>query len=669
VPKRMPPQKHRTYSSRPLLCVVHIPKTAGSAIRETLASTLGDDKVYWIGHRRPHEEWDKAKGTEFDSYLVVGGHRPAEEFDKIARPKVFVAVLRDPVGRAVSLFNYITQGPDRRHPMRAELQGLSVIDALTKSANFRREVANFQCVLIGGAPTFSAALQSLCRREWEIDTHENVQALFDRLCRRFDFPVAPLIKDNVGKAGYAAQHLSPDVAAALTEINRDDELLVSLFKDASKIGLPIVPRRGVDAARPPAVDEPSSAPSGDPDLSIVDGCISAAYRGLLQREPDRSGLVQYRNAFNGTSLGAGIERVSRLLVGSKEFEARYRDKIVPRPKIATLPSLGRITLDEPQKRALAHRIDEVIVARFQSAAGARPTLYLSNDKAPTNYRVARSVEYVDSIVSDYLLHQNYYYRHRELLDHGSDELMCVFQLDDRPTDLVNTVAYTSSGTMMTLIPDIRFWQTNGYFQDRQSLEKAWTPWNDRHNRFFWRGATTGEGNVTADSISALPRTRLCIASLNYPDIIDAKFTDVVQAKDDRDEGEIRAYLEHRGLMAPRVPQTEFQRYRFLIDIDGNSSSWGFLLKLAMGSCILKVESNWRQWYYDELRPWHHYVPVRSDLADLDEQIAWCADHDEEAHEIAENGMRFAKGIVFGTEMVRAAGLIAKSSVKAADFDL
>ena len=70
-----------------LLCVVHTPKTAGTTIRETLSSILGSEKVYWIGHERPIDHWESAAGSEFDNYLVVGGHVGARAFEKIGGPE------------------------------------------------------------------------------------------------------------------------------------------------------------------------------------------------------------------------------------------------------------------------------------------------------------------------------------------------------------------------------------------------------------------------------------------------------------------------------------------------------------------------------------------------------------------------------------------------------
>jgi hypothetical protein len=46
------------------------------------------------------------------------------------------------------------------------------------------------------------------------------------------------------------------------------------------------------------------------------------------------------------------------------------------------------------------------------------------------------------------------------------------------------------------------------------------------------------------------------------------------------------------------------------------------------------------YFYDELIPWKHYVPVKADLSDLQEKIQWAKEHDAMAHEIAENARAF-----------------------------
>ncbi len=71
--------------------------------------------------------------------------------------------------------------------------------------------------------------------------------------------------------------------------------------------------------------------------------------------------------------------------------------------------------------------------------------------------------------------------------------------------------------------------------------------------------------------------------------------------------------------------------------------------------MLKVESafGYRQWFYDRLTPWRHYVPVRADLADFDEKLAWLFSVPEEAARIARAGQALAAEIRFAPEMAEA----------------
>lgn len=45
--------------------------------------------------------------------------------------------------------------------------------------------------------------------------------------------------------------------------------------------------------------------------------------------------------------------------------------------------------------------------------------------------------------------------------------------------------------------------------------------------------------------------------------------------------------------------------------------------------VLKQDSGYYEHFYNELRPWEHYIPVRADLGDLLDKIRWARSHDEE----------------------------------------
>lgn len=67
--------------------------------------------------------------------------------------------------------------------------------------------------------------------------------------------------------------------------------------------------------------------------------------------------------------------------------------------------------------------------------------------------------------------------------------------------------------------------------------------------------------------------------------------------------------------------------------------------------MLKVASphGFRQWYYDRLDPWTHYVPVAADLSDLAERVQWCRDNDDACQAIAATGQRLAHSMTRATE--------------------
>jgi len=86
---------------------------------------------------------------------------------------------------------------------------------------------------------------------------------------------------------------------------------------------------------------------------------------------------------------------------------------------------------------------------------------------------------------------------------------------------------------------------------------------------------------------------------------------------------------------------EMCRYKFILDVDGWTNAWSSLVwKLYSNSVVLKHESIWQQWYYQDLKPFEHYVPIRNDFSDLHEKFQWCINHPLECELIASNAKRF-----------------------------
>ena len=82
---------------------------------------------------------------------------------------------------------------------------------------------------------------------------------------------------------------------------------------------------------------------------------------------------------------------------------------------------------------------------------------------------------------------------------------------------------------------------------------------------------------------------------------------------------------------------EMVNYKYILDIDGNASTWdGTAWKLNSGSVIMKSNSCWRQWFYDEYIPWVHYVPLEDDFSDIQEKFQWCEANQGKCEEIVKN---------------------------------
>lgn len=232
-----------------------------------------------------------------------------------------------------------------------------------------------------------------------------------------------------------------------------------------------------------------------------------------------------------------------------------------------------------------------------------------------------------------------------------DAVQLIFQSEDVPAELPSVSWEAKRGwDSVALIPDIYYFHAGGY----EGFAPEQVPWAERRSIVVWRGSTTGLFYQKLDDLDRLPRYRLCHIATRLGSIADVGLSAVVQAFDAEHEQLIADRLRREGLLKPFVPMTEMTRYRYILDIDGNSNSWNFMSKLRLGCCVLRVDSEWQQWFGPRLLPWVHYVPVAQDLSDVAGKVGWCLDHEEECAAIAQRGADFARTMRFDDEMAAAA---------------
>lgn len=221
---------------------------------------------------------------------------------------------------------------------------------------------------------------------------------------------------------------------------------------------------------------------------------------------------------------------------------------------------------------------------------------------------------------------------------------CVLNLGDeghRPG-----LAFDGAGADFTLIPDSFFLQTGGYAGLVGTYARRAAPWRERRPVLLWRGTTTGR----EASLDALPRVRLCRAAQLLGDRADVGFSAASQQFSGAEP-----WLRSQGLLRGYVPHERYDEYQLHLSIDGNASPWGFLSKLHTGSAVLKVTSprRLRQWYYDRLVPWKHYVPIRSDLSDLEQTVHLLLADPARAERIGAAGQALARSMSYHAEIARA----------------
>lgn len=188
---------------------------------------------------------------------------------------------------------------------------------------------------------------------------------------------------------------------------------------------------------------------------------------------------------------------------------------------------------------------------------------------------------------------------------------------------------------LILIPDIKAMVGYGRLRSQIPLANDKFPWDKKVGRSFWRGSTTG-GYSTLSTWEHLARAKLVLLSLNHPDKIDARFTGVVQC-----DREVPLLMKAKGMLSKSVAKADHVKYKYLVDVDGNSCSYErYFWLLLSNSLVLKQVTPNIQWYYGALEPYKHYVPLKEDLSDLLEKIEWAKEHDLEARLIAEEATHF-----------------------------
>lgn len=186
-----------------------------------------------------------------------------------------------------------------------------------------------------------------------------------------------------------------------------------------------------------------------------------------------------------------------------------------------------------------------------------------------------------------------------------------------------------------LIPDSEAYGYNSELHTSLLLKSKKIKFENLLDKAFWRGATSG-GDYSKKNWKNIHRAKLVNLSINYPEIIDAKFSFLCQG------AKINRNQFTNDFISSHVSPHNSTKYKFLIDVDGNSCSWARLRWLMFsGSVILKHRSNNIQWYYPLLKKNYHFIEISLSKKQFLIHLESCKKDNKKYIKIKNNSQKFA----------------------------
>jgi hypothetical protein len=164
-----------------------------------------------------------------------------------------------------------------------------------------------------------------------------------------------------------------------------------------------------------------------------------------------------------------------------------------------------------------------------------------------------------------------------------------------------------------------------------------TPWQKKISKAIWRGRTTG-GLFTNWTKFQFPRTRLVQVCQAHPDLCDAKFVGFPQCFDGVSDS-----FHLLNMTDSELSLAALLRYKYNVVPDGNAApSSRLAAHLGLSSVIFKQESPTHEWYYNDLKPYVHYIPISYYFSDLPQKVKWAQRHDVQVQRIVRNANMYVK---------------------------
>ena len=101
------------------------------------------------------------------------------------------------------------------------------------------------------------------------------------------------------------------------------------------------------------------------------------------------------------------------------------------------------------------------------------------------------------------------------------------------------------------------------------------------------------------------------------------------------------YIDQHYVRPGKHTLLSMNRYKYLLNIEGNDSSSGITWMLYSNSVVFMSRPSVAAWAMEDLLiPFVHYIPLADDYSNLLEMLKWAKEHDQACQEISSRATEF-----------------------------
>ncbi|XP_026467331.1 O-glucosyltransferase rumi homolog [Ctenocephalides felis] len=149
------------------------------------------------------------------------------------------------------------------------------------------------------------------------------------------------------------------------------------------------------------------------------------------------------------------------------------------------------------------------------------------------------------------------------------------------------------------------------------------PWSKKKSKGFFRGSRTSSD-----------RDELVLLSRQNPTLVDAQYT--------KNQAWKSAADTLNADPAKEVSLEDHCKYKYLFNFRGVAASFRFKHLFLCNSLVFHVGSSWIEFFYPNMKPWVHYVPVseNANRDEIEKLLKFFMENDTLAKNIAQKGFDF-----------------------------